>query len=88
MKKAFGELKTETPVSTFQTTLSCFKRRFIIKIKKLVKDFLLLEKKIDFNEETYRYALYAQDIETIKFLMLDSSKSITGQNIFVDSGTI
>jgi hypothetical protein len=37
MKKAFGELKTETPVSTFQTTLSCFKRRFIIKIKKLVK---------------------------------------------------
>jgi 3-oxoacyl-[acyl-carrier protein] reductase len=27
-------------------------------------------------------------VETIKFLMSDSSKSITGQNIFVDSGTI
>jgi hypothetical protein len=37
MKKAFGELKAETPVNTFSTTLKCFKRRFIIKIKKLVK---------------------------------------------------
>lgn len=37
MKKAFGELKTKTPVSTFQTTLNCFKRRVVIKIKKLVK---------------------------------------------------
>ena len=37
MKKAFGELKTETPVDTFSTSLKCFKRRFIIKIKKLVK---------------------------------------------------
>jgi 3-oxoacyl-[acyl-carrier protein] reductase len=27
-------------------------------------------------------------IETIKFLLSDNSKSITGQNIFVDSGTI
>jgi hypothetical protein len=37
MKKAFGELKTETPVNTFSTTMKCFKRRFIIQIKKLVK---------------------------------------------------
>jgi hypothetical protein len=37
MKKAFGELKAETPVNTFSTTLKCFKRRFIIKVKKLVK---------------------------------------------------
>ena len=37
MKKAFGELKTETPVDTFSTTMKCFKRRFIIQIKKLVK---------------------------------------------------
>ena len=37
MKKAFGELKTETPVNTFSTTMKCFKRRFIIKVKKLVK---------------------------------------------------
>jgi hypothetical protein len=37
MKKAFGELKAETPVDTFSTTMKCFKRRFIIKIKKLVK---------------------------------------------------
>jgi 3-oxoacyl-[acyl-carrier protein] reductase len=27
-------------------------------------------------------------VETIKFLISDHSKSITGQNIFVDSGTI
>ena len=37
MKKAFSELKAETPVDTFSTTMKCFKRRFIIKIKKLVK---------------------------------------------------
>jgi hypothetical protein len=37
MKKAFSELKTETPVDTFSTTMKCFKRRFIIQIKKLVK---------------------------------------------------
>jgi len=37
MKKAFGELKTETPVNTFSTTMKCFKRRFIIQIKKLVR---------------------------------------------------
>ena len=37
MKKAFSELKTETPVDTFSTSLKCFKRRFIIQIKKLVK---------------------------------------------------
>ena len=37
MKKAFGELRAETPVNTFSTTLKCFKRRFIIKVKKLVK---------------------------------------------------
>lgn len=37
MKKAFGELRVETPVSTFSTTMKCFKRRVIIKIKKLVK---------------------------------------------------
>jgi len=37
MKKAFSELRAETPVSTFSTSLKCFKRRFIIKIKKLVK---------------------------------------------------
>ena len=37
MRKAFSELKTETPVDTFSTTMKCFKRRVIIKIKKLVK---------------------------------------------------
>jgi len=37
MRKAFSELKTETPVDTFSTTMKCFKRRFIIQIKKLVK---------------------------------------------------
>jgi len=37
MKKAFSELRTETPVDTFSTTMKCFKRRVIIKIKKLVK---------------------------------------------------
>ena len=37
MKKAFGELKAETPVNTFSASLKCFKRRVIIKIKKLVK---------------------------------------------------
>jgi hypothetical protein len=37
MKKAFSELKAETPVNTFSTSLKCFKRRFIIKVKKLVK---------------------------------------------------
>jgi hypothetical protein len=37
MKKAFGELRAETPVDTFSTSLKCFKRRFIIQIKKLVK---------------------------------------------------
>ncbi len=37
MKKAFSELKADTPVDTFSTTMKCFKRRFIIKIKKLVK---------------------------------------------------
>lgn len=37
MKKAFSELRTETPVDTFSTTMKCFKRRFIIQIKKLVK---------------------------------------------------
>ena len=37
LKKALSELKEETPVNTFQTTLSCFKRRVIIKIKKLIK---------------------------------------------------
>ena len=37
MKKAFSELKTETPVDTFSTTMKCFKRRFVIQIKKLVK---------------------------------------------------
>lgn len=37
MKKAFSELKIETPVNTFSTTLNCFKRRFIIQIKRLIK---------------------------------------------------
>ena len=37
MKKALSELRTETPVDTFSTTMKCFKRRVIIKIKKLVK---------------------------------------------------
>jgi len=37
LKKAFSELKTETPVNTFSTSMKCFKRRFIIKVKKLVK---------------------------------------------------
>ena len=37
LKKAFSELRTETPVDTFSTTMKCFKRRFIIQIKKLVK---------------------------------------------------
>ena len=37
MKKVFSELKTETPVDTFSTTMKCFKRRFVIQIKKLVK---------------------------------------------------
>ena len=37
MKKAFSKLKTETPVDTFSTTMKCFKRRFVIQIKKLVK---------------------------------------------------
>ncbi len=37
MKKAFGELKTETPVNTFSTTMKCFRRRFVIQIKKLIK---------------------------------------------------
>jgi len=37
MKKAFSELKTETPVDTFSTTMKCFKRRFVIQIKKLIK---------------------------------------------------
>ena len=37
LKKAFSELRAETPVDTFSTSLKCFKRRFIIQIKKLVK---------------------------------------------------
>ena len=37
MKKALGELRTETPVDTFSTTMKCFKRRFVIQIKKLIK---------------------------------------------------
>jgi hypothetical protein len=37
LKKAFSELKAETPVDTFSTTWKCFKRRVVIQIKKLVK---------------------------------------------------
>jgi 3-oxoacyl-[acyl-carrier protein] reductase len=41
-------------------------------------------KRTSLKKETDKYSV----AETIKFLISDASLSITGQNIFVDSGTI
>jgi 3-oxoacyl-[acyl-carrier protein] reductase len=41
-------------------------------------------KRTSLKKETDKYSV----AETIKFLISDVSSSITGQNIFVDSGTI